>query len=82
MDSYALVIESPQGKITFKSIKSKKEYQVINEGQGVSSEMYIKNDTLYTVAAGSCVGVGLEPGSNSQYDAKTLRVSQYRVIYC
>lgn len=61
-DSYALVINSPQGKVTFKIVKSKKEYQVISEAQGVASEMYIKNDTLYTVAGGSCIGVGLKAG--------------------
>lgn len=61
-DSYALFINSPQGKVTFKIVKAKKEYQVISEAQGVTSEMYIKNDTLYTVAGGSCMGVGLKPG--------------------
>lgn len=61
-DSYALAIDSAQGKITFKVVKSKKEYAVISQAQGVASEMYIKNDTLYTVASGSCVGVGLKSG--------------------
>jgi hypothetical protein len=39
---------------------TKNEHQVITTGQG-ASEMYIKNDTLYTVVQGTWVGVGMNP---------------------
>ncbi len=56
-ESYSLHINAAGMETTFEFIKSKNQYHIINGAEGMTQEMYVIEDKLYTLTGGMCVGV-------------------------
>lgn len=60
-DSYSLLINAMGTETTFEVIRSKQQFHVVASVQGVDQEMFIMEDKLYVLSAGTCIAVDVGP---------------------